>query len=428
VSPVSTNNGTCLVPQCVSQSLLTARNNTISRTFSSTSSLVKSDVGVPRRLQCDGDAVVPADVNVQPTPRRVPQTPKPALRPLVLHFDINKTIVMSDSVTGTSADNMVNALLSEVCWGTWDATCARGTLEEKIQCAATWQLDSGPSVVGPRGMINYTDLLEVELKLPKKERSKLKHAFADPGSPGEGVSNVRDRLKKALAQPAGFFLLPSFYALVLRLHEEGRDFRLIFRTFGVDLPSVILEFNTFCAGGHPAFPHTPDGLRARAVQMPVDTGEWYRDSEGLHLALCCAHDGGAELVTVAHGDTECAKSLNDKLFGKRPSLTLALRDYHEFWKKSGEADNAGKPLLVHQNYGPNTPHTMFFDDNIEKDRSHIVDARCAETGLPLPFEETQGIQLIRSEPIHAIEDPDYFIKLVSNAEAALATRIADLSS
>ena len=132
---------------------------------------------------------------------------------------------------------------------------------------------------------------EVELKLPKKERSKLKHAFADPGSPGEGVSNVRDRLKKALAQPAGFFLLPSFYALVLRLHEEGRDFRLIFRTFGVDLPSVILEFNTFCAGGHPAFPHTPDGLRARAVQMPVDTGEWYRDSEGLHLALCCAHDG-----------------------------------------------------------------------------------------------------------------------------------------
>ena len=88
---------------------------------------------------------------MQPTPRRVPQTPKPALRPLVLHFDINKTIVMSDSVTGTSADNMVNALLSEVCWGTWDATCARGTLEEKIQCAATWQLDSGPSVVGPRG-------------------------------------------------------------------------------------------------------------------------------------------------------------------------------------------------------------------------------------------------------------------------------------
>eukprot|EP00662_Eupelagonemidae_sp_cell21_P027999 gene27999-52746_t len=64
-----------------------------------------------------------------------------------------------------------------------------------------------------------------------------------------------------------------FFALVRRLHEDGRDFRIVFRTFGVDLPEVLSEYNLFCLGEHPCHPGVPDGLRARAVSLPADTGE-----------------------------------------------------------------------------------------------------------------------------------------------------------
>ena len=36
---------------------------------------------------------------------------------LVLHFDINKTILMSDAAQGANTDFMVNMLLSECAWG-----------------------------------------------------------------------------------------------------------------------------------------------------------------------------------------------------------------------------------------------------------------------------------------------------------------------
>lgn len=36
---------------------------------------------------------------------------------LILHFDINKTVLMSDKAQGTDTDHMVNQLLSECAWG-----------------------------------------------------------------------------------------------------------------------------------------------------------------------------------------------------------------------------------------------------------------------------------------------------------------------
>lgn len=36
---------------------------------------------------------------------------------LVLHFDINKTIIMTDKAQGSDMDQMINMLLSECAWG-----------------------------------------------------------------------------------------------------------------------------------------------------------------------------------------------------------------------------------------------------------------------------------------------------------------------
>ena len=39
---------------------------------------------------------------------------------LVLHFDINKTLIIEDAVGGMSITNMLNSLLCEHCWGGLD--------------------------------------------------------------------------------------------------------------------------------------------------------------------------------------------------------------------------------------------------------------------------------------------------------------------
>lgn len=55
---------------------------------------------------------------------------------------------------------------------------------------------------------------------------------------------------------------------------------------------------------------------------------------------------------------------------------------------------------------------VFFDDNIERHRAHIVDVRDAATFTPVPFEMSQGRYLRRVDPYQAILDRDYYVKEV----------------
>lgn len=63
---------------------------------------------------------------------------------------------------------------------------------------------------------------------------------------------------------------------------------------------------------------------------------------------------------------------------------------------------------------------MFFDDNIERNRAHIVDVRDASTYVPVPFEEAQGRYLRRVEPYQAILDREYYVKEVQAVLALYA--------
>ena len=51
------------------------------------------------------------------------------------------------------------------------------------------------------------------------------------------------------------FIIPAFFELLLHLQKHAVRFDLTFRTFGSDLPEVIREFNAFCSGHHPLYPH-----------------------------------------------------------------------------------------------------------------------------------------------------------------------------
>ena len=47
-----------------------------------------------------------------------PEAQTPSSRPhLILHFDVNKTILIADAAKGANEVDMINMLLSECAWG-----------------------------------------------------------------------------------------------------------------------------------------------------------------------------------------------------------------------------------------------------------------------------------------------------------------------
>ncbi|KAG5179355.1 hypothetical protein JKP88DRAFT_327238 [Tribonema minus] len=78
-------------------------------------------------------------------------------------------------------------------------------------------------------------------------------------------------------------------------------------------------------------------------------------------------------------------------------------------------------------------HVIVFDDGVEADDAHIVDARCARTGEALGFEAVRAQHLVRAEPFWVSTSgtgrDNYFIREIAKrwcAGAALLERIAEL--
>lgn len=141
---------------------------------------------------------------------------------------------------------------------------------------------------------------------------------------------------------------------------------------------------------------------------------------------------------------------------RRRSRSLALQDDYVYWAKHGErsvcmcgipdpvcigtflgiiasslsrllsplirphSDDSGKVLIVDDPAGGSAaPRQIFFDDNIERLRPHIVDARDLRTGKPLTFHGdggTHGRQLVKVDPLQAVLDVDYFVRALHAAE------------
>lgn len=62
---------------------------------------------------------------------------------------------------------------------------------------------------------------------------------------------------------------------------------------------------------------------------------------------------------------------------------------------------------------------IFFDDNIERDRAHIVDVRDRVTFEPVPYVEAVEKRFLHKvEPYYAIMDKEYFVNIVKEIVAA----------
>lgn len=191
---------------------------------------------------------------------------------LLLHFDLNKTVIVNDESCGITTEHMVNSILSECAWGKIS--------DEKNEYGHHWNLiSSHPSATAPIYDPNdansnkvvtfgeYFESYDYAHLYTSAERRHFKTTFTAADSVGSALRPHFTELMSKLASLNSNVshscgrrnhMLPSFFYMVKALVLRKIDFRIVFRTFGPDLPSVAAEFNRFCSGDHPLCTTLPD--------------------------------------------------------------------------------------------------------------------------------------------------------------------------
>ncbi|XP_028906691.1 uncharacterized protein LOC100682013 isoform X2 [Ornithorhynchus anatinus] len=278
-------------------------------------------------------------------------TPSPAKllgrgpRKVVLHVDLNNTILVSDSVTNQGPLAALNNYLSTVCWG-------------KLSQTGEWQwLSYSPSLLPPSpNAVNFytqfgrnTRFTDGNLGLPFQ--SLLAHhlkllewsgqpdkTFSIPGEDGKEYHRI----------------LPSFFHLLETLLRQGRHFAVVFRTFGQDLPPVLQAMHSALKGQHPQFP----ALQEMAFPTNLSPGRIQCSTREIVVSR------GAERVSSRPDGRGMYR-----YFSSMEGLG-GFRDHFEWWSKNSFSSRGGKPLWIDP-HDPQVQH-ICFDDNIRLQDSDSI--------------------------------------------------------
>ncbi|KAG7472314.1 hypothetical protein MATL_G00107410 [Megalops atlanticus] len=315
-------------------------------------------------------------------------------RKLILHLDLNSTILVSDAVTNQGTIAALDYFLSTVTWG-------RVTKEGKWE----WLSDS-PSLQPPcEGAVSYY--------------SQFGRVAGFTSSPaGRRFKGVLEEHLALLRWPAGqqedrelavrgedgklyHWILPSFFQLLQDLVSQGRDFAVLFRTFGTDLPRVLgTVHRALSQGSHPLFPNLP----ALKLSVNLTPGRIRCSKKGTVLTRADEH------VSTRDGERSLYQFLSavQGLGG--------FQDHFDWWARNTYSIMGGKPLWIDP-FDPNVQH-IFIDDNIrQNDEDTIVhpkvfldpngtQTRTASTS------ELYDICLVQNDLLRAISDLSYFTQRV----------------
>ncbi len=154
-------------------------------------------------------------------------------------------------------------------------------------------------------------------------------------------------------------LLPSFLHFIVWLVDQRRDFHLVFRTFGSDLPWVTTEWNRFVTGQHPCFPgFRADGSETLDLRLDMTQGSFgHIVRTGDSLADVFFRNDVTEPPPA--GDpaaiqawTATAAALTDdpvshtfRSWISKHSV-CAVRDCYDWWSQRDRVSSAGKPMFL----------------------------------------------------------------------------------
>uniref|UniRef100_A0A673CQI6 Si:dkey-32e6.3 n=1 Tax=Sphaeramia orbicularis TaxID=375764 RepID=A0A673CQI6_9TELE len=301
---------------------------------------------------------------------------------LVLHVDLNNTILVSDAVTAQGTVAALDYYLTTVTWG-------------RMNPKGKWEwLSDAPSLLPPcEGAVSYY--------------SQFGRTPGFTSSAGRCFRGILDEHLGLLRWPEGLsvkgedgqlyhWILPSFFQLLKDLVQEGREFAVLFRTFGTDLPRVLSAVSrALNEGAHPLFPDlvntTPGKIRCSKNSVVLSRAQERvsaRDGErGLYQYLSSVQGLGG------------------------------FQDHFDWWARNSFSIHGGKPLWVDP-FDQDVQH-IFIDDNIrQNDDDTIVqplvflDPHGTETRTACTS-ELYDITLIQNDLLRAISDTSYFTQRIN---------------
>jgi len=305
----------------------------------------------------------------------------------------------------------------------------------------------------PEGVTPYFDGLRHHANWPAKN-------FTEPGKPGEIYRPIFDEMVNLmrwehashdLLAPRGFhFLVPSFLHTLHELVRQGRDFALVVRSFGMNIPEVATALRAYSAGEHPEF--TKSAANTEGMnKMHLDDANacwclWRENRQDIQTAVSLrryeADIGKYGYGPVPGMEAKLPKSVLPKKDIKvdqwkvvdrknsesttydflASSSVLGIRDDYFFWKCHKCVPLAGKPLWITAD-DASVQHILFDDGIHDKDNNSIVAVRArrsrADAFHAVSGEKTrqlEGTLIVRAQMVHAIRERDYFLKKIDRCE------------
>ncbi|CAE6932260.1 unnamed protein product, partial [Symbiodinium natans] len=360
-----------------------------------------------------------------------PASERPA-RKLVLHFDVNETIMVGDPAAAVDFGSSLNNIIAK-------ATFVSETGE-------TWHdgspldptLRSGGSVPPLVTGFDTPPGCDRCFYRCRRDPSWPANRLTEPGTPGAIYRPLYEELGESLSwkyepdevfAPGGHhFLLPAFFRTLVELGKQGRDFSVVIRTFGTDIPEVARSIGKFAEGAHPGFPFKEERWRSAPEQSHWALRPLERSSPSSPFVLRRYEEyTGIEGLGADLTAPETLKYTEEIEESRIPDFleagpVVCVRDDYFYWKGNRYRPQTGKPLWL--TLHDDSVQHIFFDDNIHNDpNDSIVGIRARESTADsfraISGEATrklEGVFLVKAQPVDAIRDPEYFLRCIRRCE------------
>lgn len=342
---------------------------------------------------------------------------------MVVHFDVNETILVGDDAGGDTRLDCLNKLLAKSAFVRMPDK-SKVSYEETSSVIPTHWWDGTligddsacgksipPLYIGwewPEGCCPY-----YRTSFKKKSKTFTDHDGAPYRVTLEKVDDILEH-RGVSDLPVLNHMLPAFFKTLEYLSRTTQKTTIVIRTFGNDLPDIAKAVTAFAQGYHPDYPHFLDKNLIMEPECIV-TGRWQQSADG------------RTVYRLFQGDTQVAAGDEEVLAFIHSRTICGIQDDYPFWRSNGYEPWSGKPVWKL----PDVQHVLL-DDNIHNlEHDSIASVReCTASGMfeSLTSQEIrheQGTHLIRVPTIAPILHPDWFLEMIDKAQEKFSLGTAE---
>lgn len=313
---------------------------------------------------------------------------------LVVHFDINETILVGDDAGGDTRDDCLNKILAKSAF----VRIPDGSSDKYEEAKPTHWWDGTPlnqdGTTAPPALYTGWDWPPNCVPYYRTAFKKLSSTFTL--GHGKVYRSLYDQMQAKVTfrhqddqdlPEILSHIIPSFFLTLKTLLERPQPTHIVFRTFGSDLHLIAQAVTCFAKGLH------PDYLDFVCQDLWLDESNLFRGRWNEHgMYQLWSYDG---TTVVASGGAAIMEFLATK-------PCCGIQDDYDFWAKHHCEPWAGKPVWVVPLDA--SVHHILLDDNIHN-LEHDGIASIHAQGEDGQFHVLSGKNILGSQGLHLIRVP-----------------------